>query len=267
MVLGNSFMRLKKRGVAMNEPPYPADIEAKGWCLDLDYERIDQSDTWAIASAEQRPWLLMLWLVSWRQSPVASLPNNHKLIAARIGMPIEQFSAWSDVLLSGWWLASDGRLYHKTLTEQVVKMTGKRTKDRSRVAAYRSKSQATNDGVASCNALHTRVSTVSSTPPTTHHPPTNTPIPPKGADERFERFWKAYPKKVGKDAARRSFDKRKPTEELLGMMLTAIDQQSTSQQWTRDGGQYIPNPATWLNQGRWQDHTFEEQPNPFAGGI
>jgi uncharacterized protein YdaU (DUF1376 family) len=94
-----------------------------------------------------------------------------------------------------------------------------------------------------------------------------TPIPPKGAEERFERFWKAYPKKVGKDAARKSFDKRKPTEELLGKMLTAIDQQSTSQQWTRDGGQYIPNPATWLNQGRWQDHAIDEQPNPFAGGI
>jgi hypothetical protein len=83
----------------------------------------------------------------------------------------------------------------------------------------------------------------------------------------FEDFWYKYPKKVGKDAARKSFDKRKPTEELLRMMLTAIDQQSTSQQWTRDGGQFIPNPATWLNQGRWQDNTIDEQPNPFAGGI
>ena len=78
------------------EPPYPADLEAKGWSLDLDYERIEQSDTWAIASADQRPWLLMLWMIAWRQSPVASLPNNDKLIAARIGMPLEQFAAWRD---------------------------------------------------------------------------------------------------------------------------------------------------------------------------
>ena len=26
-----------------------------------------------------------------------------------------------------------------------------------------------------------------------------------------------------------------------------------SAQWQRDNGQYIPHPATWLNQGRWDD--------------
>jgi hypothetical protein len=129
------------------DPPYPSDIEAKGWSLDLDYERIEQSDTWAIASSEQRPWLLMLWLVSWRQVPAASLPNNHKLIAARLGMPLEKFTEWADVLLSGWELATDGRLYHKTLTNHVLSMANKRNKDRARVANFRAKSQDTNADV------------------------------------------------------------------------------------------------------------------------
>lgn len=71
--------------------------------------------------------------------------------------------------------------------------------------------------------------------------------------ERFERFWLAYPKKVGKDAARKAFDKRKPDEGLLAAMLSTLAVQVNSQQWTRDGGQFIPHPATWLNQGRWQD--------------
>ena len=153
-------------------PPYPADLEAKGWSLDLDYERIEQSDTWAIASPEQRPWLLMLWLVSWRQVPAASLPNNHRLIAARLGMPESKFAEWADVLLSGWELCTDGRLYHKTLTEHVLRMAAKRTKDRERVANYRAKSQQSNDDVDSCNALHTSDQRVSSTPT-----PTPTPTP------------------------------------------------------------------------------------------
>ena len=29
----------------------------------------------------------------------------------------------------------------------------------------------------------------------------------------------------------------------------------TTAQWTKEGGQYIPNPTTWLNQGRWDDKT------------
>jgi hypothetical protein len=68
--------------------------------------------------------------------------------------------------------------------------------------------------------------------------------------EAFERFWAVYPKKVGKEAARRAFLKVKvPTNTLIA----AISAQKRSTQWTRDNGRYIPNPATWLNQGRWED--------------
>lgn len=69
----------------------------------------------------------------------------------------------------------------------------------------------------------------------------------------FEEFWKAYPKKVGKDAALKAFEKRKPTRELLDSMLAAIAVQRTLKKWIDDDGQYIPHPSTWLNEGRWQD--------------
>lgn len=97
----------------------------------------------------------------------------------------------------------------------------------------------------------------------------NTPIAPKGADGRFERFWQAYPAKVGKDAARRAFDKRKPDEAMLLRMLAAIAEQADSDKWRKDGGQFIPNPATWLNQGRWQDEiaTAAQRDDVFAGSI
>jgi hypothetical protein len=75
--------------------------------------------------------------------------------------------------------------------------------------------------------------------------------------ERFAEFWKAYPKKVGKEAARKAFMKVKPSADLLQRMLEAIKEQKASDQWKRDNGQYIPNPATWLNQGRWEDEATE----------
>ena len=70
---------------------------------------------------------------------------------------------------------------------------------------------------------------------------------------RFERFWTAYPRKVGKDAAWAVFQRRSPSEALTLAMIAAVEQQAQSLQWRRDGGQCIPHPRTWLNQGRWQD--------------
>lgn len=70
---------------------------------------------------------------------------------------------------------------------------------------------------------------------------------------RFDAFWEAYPRKVGKDAARKAFDKRKPNDELTERMIQAVSAQRSSEQWRKDGGQFIPHPSTWLNEGRWQD--------------
>lgn len=68
----------------------------------------------------------------------------------------------------------------------------------------------------------------------------------------FNSFWNAYPKKVGKQAAIKSFERAlKKTD--IDTMLKAIEAQKQTDQWKRDNGQYIPNPATWLNQGRWED--------------
>lgn len=69
-------------------------------------------------------------------------------------------------------------------------------------------------------------------------------------DGAFDRFWSVYPKKVGKEAARKSFAKVKAPVDTL---IAAVEAQKQSTQWTKDNGQYIPNPATWLNQGRWED--------------
>jgi hypothetical protein len=121
--------------------PYPADTRAKGWTFELDYERIEQSDTWALATPDMRPWLLMVWLTAWRQAPSGSLPNDDELIAARIGMPVRQLQANRDILLRGWRLHEDGRLYHPVLVEQVLNMVEKREAEARRKQAYRDKKQ------------------------------------------------------------------------------------------------------------------------------
>jgi len=77
--------------------------------------------------------------------------------------------------------------------------------------------------------------------------------PSKIVDTRFDQFWQAYPKKIGKGAARKSFAKINPAEQLLLRMLSALEQQKKSEQWQKERGRFIPNPSTWLNQERWDD--------------
>lgn len=69
----------------------------------------------------------------------------------------------------------------------------------------------------------------------------------------FEEFWTAYPRKTAKQAAFKKWCQINPDMDLVRKMLTAIEQQSKSAQWTKDEGQFIPHPATWLNQARWDD--------------
>ena len=90
--------------------------------------------------------------------------------------------------------------------------------------------------------------------------------PPSPLGGRFDRFWSAYPRKAGKGAALKAFQKLNPGEELLEQMLETIRQQKSSIQWLADGGRFIPHPATWLNQGRWEDEPLEAVEEELYGG-
>lgn len=69
----------------------------------------------------------------------------------------------------------------------------------------------------------------------------------------FDRFWAVYPRHTAKQTAWKSFEKLNPDESLVQQMITAVERQKQSEQWTKDNGQFIPHPATWINQRRWED--------------
>ena len=98
------------------------------------------------------------------------------------------------------------------------------------------------------------------------------PISPKGDDAEldlmFARFWKLYPRKTNKQAARRAWYKLKPDLLLCSRMSQALKAQMRSDAWRRDNGRYIPHPSTWLNGRRWEDEITPAQPaaaRPGAG--
>ena len=77
----------------------------------------------------------------------------------------------------------------------------------------------------------------------------------------FDQFWSVYPRHTDKQGAMKAFDKANIDGALLEVILKAIEQQKASDQWTKDNGQFIPHPATWLNHKRWEDETPVIKPN------
>lgn len=72
----------------------------------------------------------------------------------------------------------------------------------------------------------------------------------------FLVFYEYYPKKKGKEAALKAWNmaKKKGILPTIELIIQAIKtQKEEDEDWSRDGGQFIPHPATWLNQGRWDD--------------
>jgi len=78
----------------------------------------------------------------------------------------------------------------------------------------------------------------------------------------FEQFWQAYPRKVGKLTALKSYRRAiqivDPATILVGLERCKIG-------WSkRNEPQYIPHPTTWLNRGGWEDN---EGPGPQMNGA
>ena len=87
---------------------------------------------------------------------------------------------------------------------------------------------------------------------------------------KFDAFWVDYPKKVAKPAAEKAWKKAGINGEFSDVM-DALTKQKKSEGWVKDGGKYIPNPATWINQRRWEDEVAGSHAgastDEFAGAI
>ena len=76
----------------------------------------------------------------------------------------------------------------------------------------------------------------------------------KSADmDGFALFWQEYPRKAAKAAALKAWQKLNPSPELVERILAHVRDHKRSPDWLKDGGQFVPHPATFLNGRRWED--------------
>ena len=70
----------------------------------------------------------------------------------------------------------------------------------------------------------------------------------------FDQFWNIYPRKVSKQAAVLAWKKLTPSQQLYEQIIAAVKMSLTENpQWLRQNGDFIPHPATYLNNRRWED--------------
>jgi hypothetical protein len=86
---------------------------------------------------------------------------------------------------------------------------------------------------------------------------TNTPIIPKPLTDKmegFDEFWKLYPRHTSKKVAELKWKGLSPAQKDAAIKALPKHIQG----WAGKEMQFIPHPATWLNQRRWEDEVVSD---------
>jgi hypothetical protein len=275
------------------EPPLPADTNLRdfGW-MPLEVQRLLKSDWWILACIEEPSAALAavhLWAEAWHQVPAASIPNSDAILMCLARVDAVTWSRIKERVMQPWRLASDGRFYHLVLVEKALdarqrqaETALKREKHKEKMAALRAKAvpgtcQSQSDDVCQSRAGHVPSMTGQGQDRTGKKK--KPPISPPGGGEpesakgqhypaAFLAWWDTYPRKVGKLAAFRAW------ERALGKVGGATPHQALQTACSAfaaasSGGdpQFLPHPSTWLNQGRWDDPEPQRAKGPPPGGV
>ena len=208
-------------------PMYPTDFEA---------------DTSHLTLAEDGAYNRLLRLC-W-MTPGCSLPDDEAWIMRRMRARTDEEQEAVRVVLAEFFTLSNGRLSNARLTRENI--AAKEAHEKRKNAGSKggaAKSAKTNKKAPS------KAKAMPKQPEPEPEPENNTPKPPNG-DDGFADFYGRYPRKVGKDAARRAWAKavkRAPADQIIAGLVAQLPALAAREL------RFQPHPSTWLNEGRWQD--------------
>jgi uncharacterized protein YdaU (DUF1376 family) len=234
-------------------------------------------------SLEECGAYIRLLCFCWREG---SLPSHHKRLARLVGVPPGKFRRlWPAIVEC--FREQDGRLIHPRLEKERQKQADYRRRQSQagkasaaarqpegnrRSTAVQPGPQPEPNSSSSVFDLPSSVSDLGSSlsdiglQASTHpdqsqqsgvHTIRRARKTALDGDGHFARFWASYPNKKGKDDARKAWQKREPSDALTDRIVAAVEKQKAWPDWTKDGGRFIPHPATWLNRGSWDDEPTE----------
>lgn len=201
------------------------------------------ADTRRLSTLEHGAYMLLI-MDYWRNG---GLPNDDKKLARIVGLTEAEWLDIRDNLAE--LFQDDWR--HKRIDEELAKSEAK-TERRVEAGRRGGLAKAANNP---SNATILPEQKASNALASSSQPQSHSPNGEKNARERASRplaefeteFWAIYPNKVGKDAARKSWERAVSRASVAEIMagLRRYVAKTDDRPWC--------NPATWLNQGRWTD--------------
>lgn len=97
------------------------------------------------------------------------------------------------------------------------------------------------------------------------------PLPSLSLKEKeentFAHFWSIYPRKVGRKKAEEKWWKLNLSPETIKTIFADVERRKRSPEWLKEGGQFIPYPATYLHGERWTDEVPINGPGQAGGHL
>ena len=204
-----------------------------------DYQR----DTAHLSIAEHGAYMLMLQHYYATEKPLPTGKALHRMLRAQDRAERDAI----DLVAEQFWTTTDAGLVNERADAEIAKARTQADTN-ARIAREREdKRKASRQEHESCTNRATNDQP-------NHSQKRKPPNPPAAVAAGFVEFWQAWPRKVSKGDAEKAWSKVRPDGILLAQILSAIGENlRKNEQWKRDGGQYIPHPATWLNRRGWED--------------
>jgi len=178
-------------------------------------------------NAQQHGAYMLLLMNYWQRGKPLDNTGNRLGFVAR--MSAEEWAANKEILAEFFWVDGD-TWSHTRIDADLEKVREKSEK-------------ASEAGRRSANARSTTAERLF------NHKDKDKEEDKDNIQEGFDRFWDLYPRKAGKQEARRAFDRALKVATLEEILLGA-------QRYAADPNrqpQFTAHPTTWLNQGRWSD--------------
>lgn len=225
----------------------------------------------------QRGWYIQLLNEAWDSDPQCMLPDNDELLQKLAGISehsrtIPDFNdRWLVVRRMfkrhGEYVANDRQM--EEFAKQEMRRKQASAAGRSSAAKRAEEAKAIiNQHIDAATTVERPLNDRCDSVQRKFNPPipTPTPVPSPVSNtlsrraavaslDGFSAFWQAYPRKTGKGAAEKAW--AKVPRSAHRAIMDAIEKQKGGPDWMKDGGQFIPHPATWLNQRRWEDEVLD----------
>jgi uncharacterized protein YdaU (DUF1376 family) len=191
--------------------------------------------TSCLTDSQAMAYLRLIWMYYDSEKP---LQDDVDVLALQVGLPATEVQ----LLLRAYFRLEDGVWKHtrcEAELEEYRSFIDKKSRAGKASAEQRKNSSITSDEHV-LNECSTDVQLT-----TNHKPITNN----QEYIDRFDTFWKHYPRKVAKPNAFKAWMKIKPDDALTKQIIAAVNAQGLCNKEI----QFVPHPASWLNAARWED--------------